>query len=923
MQIKSKLYLLISGLFFSSLTYAVEQSPSKHLELLIKSHSLLDDDKIIEGIEILKALEVGLQKEQDPLVIEYGELLRAVVSLKKFKYNEAYLAFVTLQERLIKLQGSTQLRAHCKYYLGLVLTEGLEIHDLASIDLDSAVELFSRDTYLSVHIPKVVLAKAQVALRTQDLDNIYILTTKALNLKGISNKQKAECYNLLGIYFALKGNLKTGEEYFKRAISEAALQKDTFHKLKFQNNLGSFYYQVGNFKTAVQLFIQIAQSETINPVEAAYAYLNLGELSLVQKQDSLTLTYYEQVLRIRENIYGTNSIKTADVFMHIAEMYRYKKDFEQALIYFERAEERIGKSKFKSHMNTSGFPDQNLYFLQASKALTLKDISDATPTDKGALSRTLNALLKTDTLYKTFDAYFQLDNSRLAIKRKYYTLLDVTIDCLYQLHALSEDNHYENLSLYFIDSYKQLLLTDQQKNSIRMKESDEGLEHEATSTRLRKYYTALELSLRENNPQKGMELAELIEANDSLTKFQFKKISELNSYKVGKTNYNVELLKGKLKKNKTTILEYFWGSSCVYLMKISSDEFRLHKIKRDETFNSQLSTFIKITTQQPDLSIDVNQQAAFFNKTGNALLLTLIPSIQEEIAQKGESLLIIPDRELLKLSFAALPLTTQAKSFSKLSYLVQSIDIRYAFSIQNWLLKESLPESKLESALIVANHSNKQTLPEDAQALQEVVTSSVIPLSKSAKQELMQQASKHQLLHIGLHGYSDVKNHLLSYFNFSSDTTYRDKLFAHEISNQSLSAELVVLASCETGLGEIDGGEGMFSLARSFSFAGCSNIVFSLAKVPESSSQKVLSHFYKSLQPNSGNAFANSLNSAQRNYLRMADAYTSHPYYWASFILIEQQHKANYAVAYYQWLLYLILLLLAGSVILLFVKKHR
>ncbi len=922
MQIKSKLYLLISGLFFSSLTYAVEQSPSKHLELLIKSHVLLDDDKVIEGTEILKALEVGLKKEQDPLVIEYGELLRAVVSLKKFKYNEAYLALVTLQERLIKLQGSTQLRAHCKYYLGLVLTEGLEIHDLASIDLDSAVELFSRDTYLSVHIPKVVLTKAQVALRTQDLDNIYILTTKALNLKDISNKQKAECYNLLGIYFALKGNLKTGEEYFKRAISEAALQKDTFHKLKFQNNLGSFFYLKGNFKTSDQLFQQIAQSETINPAEAAYAYLNLGELSLVMKQDGLTLAYYEQALRIRESIYGTNSIKTADVLMHIAEMYRYKKDFEQALIYFERAEERVGKRKFNSQITTSGFPDQNLYFLQASKALTLKDISDATPKDKDALSRTLNALLKADTVYKNFDAYFQLENSRLALKKKQFVVVEATIDCLYQLHVLSGDNYYENLSLYFIDSYKQLLLTDQLKNNIRMKESDEALEQVATSARLRKYYTALELSLRENDPQKEMELAKLIEATDSLTRFQFKRINELNPYEVVESNYNVEFLKGKLKKNKTTILEYFWGSSCVYLMKISSEEFRLYKVKRDETFNSQLNTFIKITTHQPDLGTDVNQQVEFFHKTGNALLHTLIPSIQE-LGQRGESLLIIPDGELLKLSFAALPLTTQAKSFSELSYLVKSIDLRYAFSIQNWLLKENLPGHKLESALIVANNSNKQTLPADAQTLQGIITSSVIPLSKSAKQELLQQAFKHQLLHIGLHGNADLKNHLLSYFNFSGDTTYQDKLFAHEISNQLLSAELVVLASCETGLGEIEGGEGMFSLARSFSFAGCSNIVFSLAKVPESSSQKVLSHFYNSLHPNFATSFAKSLNNAQRSYLQTADAFTSHPYYWASFLLIEQQHKVNYAVAYYQWLVYLILLLLAGAVILFIVKRHR
>ncbi len=104
-------------------------------------------------------------------------------------------------------------------------------------------------------------------------------------------------------------------------------------------------------------------------------------------------------------------------------------------------------------------------------------------------------------------------------------------------------------------------------------------------------------------------------------------------------------------------------------------------------------------------------------------------------------------------------------------------------------------------------------------------------------------------------------------------------LFAEDVTGLDLlNTELVVLSACDTGLGDIHAGEGVFGLRRAFVLAGAKTLVMSLWKVPDQQTQELMVDFYERILRGEGRAEA--LRGAQ---LALKQQYP-HPRYWGAFI---------------------------------------
>lgn len=159
-----------------------------------------------------------------------------------------------------------------------------------------------------------------------------------------------------------------------------------------------------------------------------------------------------------------------------------------------------------------------------------------------------------------------------------------------------------------------------------------------------------------------------------------------------------------------------------------------------------------------------------------------------------------------------------------------------------------------------------------------------------ATEERIKSIANPGILHLATHGYfDDDPNHknplnssgiFLSKGNSSSED---GRLTAYEAMNLSLEeTNAVVLAACETGLGTVKNGEGVFGLQRALLVAGSQNVILSLVKINDEAAMNFMRLFYETLLEvkNPQDAFF-----AARKKFKSVD---SNPYNWGAYILVSK-----------------------------------
>ena len=148
-----------------------------------------------------------------------------------------------------------------------------------------------------------------------------------------------------------------------------------------------------------------------------------------------------------------------------------------------------------------------------------------------------------------------------------------------------------------------------------------------------------------------------------------------------------------------------------------------------------------------------------------------------------------------------------------------------------------------------------------------------------------QPLDQFRILHLAVHGFADTQYPERSALVLGTDPQSADDglLQVREIIRLRLNAELTTLSACDSGIGKLQGQEGVSNLVEAFLVAGSKSVVASLWSADDTFATALMEQFYRRLAQ--GEDTSSALRNAKLDLLTKYGDQVS-PFYWAAFIAV-------------------------------------
>ncbi|NET89646.1 MAG: tetratricopeptide repeat protein [Kamptonema sp. SIO1D9] len=776
-----------------------------------------------------------------------------------------------------------------------------------------------------------------------DLDRSLDFFNQAIKVYQKSNFPEGEIDTLIriGQHYVKLGNQQQALKFFNQALTIAEESNARAQKATILKNIGKLYTQYRDEKNALEILERSRNiyQELGNSREQATILRTIAQFYHQLAEREKALTYYQQALAIDKETgdRGWMNITLVD----IAELYYQLGNLEQALAYFERsrtislelnngkATPLLGLGKVYSELGNS---EQALTYLNQAlslferfpepKAETLFQIA-IVERKLGNLDTALTNIEAAISIIEAQRARSDLQERQtyFASKQNYY---EFYIDLLMELHQKNPVKGYDAQAINASErtrarSLLELLAeanTDIRKGvDLELVNQERKLQQQLDALEKRR----VELYSRELTKEEQTALEQ--ERQYLLKKYQEvqSKIREKSpSYAAITQPEPVTLreIQQEILDEDTSILQYSLGEKRSFLWAITKDSLTSYQLPPKNQIEQAVKEFRRTVINKRGFPNNLSPDS-------KSLYEMVLAPVAAQLRQ--QRLLIVPDGSLHYLPFAALsasgndyvPLITKHEivnlpSASILAILRRDLQQRKpapktitiiadpVFSSEDGRLENSTSTERENWEKYTLDRAGKimdigvwARLPGTRTEAEAILN--LVPESKSSYAFGFQanratatnpQLNQYQIVHFATHGLMNSVTPELSGIVLSmvdeAGNFQNGFLRLHDIFNLDLSADLVVLSACETGLGKQVRGEGVVGLTRGFMYAGAPRLLVSLWNVDDAATAEMMTRFYR-LMLREGNSPSEALRLAQIEM--QTETRWKSPYYWSAFVL--------------------------------------
>ncbi|UFH57298.1 CHAT domain-containing protein [Spirosoma sp. KNUC1025] len=702
-------------------------------------------------------------------------------------------------------------------------------------------------------------SKAQALIRLGELKAAKDDLTQALTLINVVDNPNdvADVYSLLGSVANDMHNYEDVAGYYQKAFAIYRQINFRYGCVQTLSTLGEFYEKtIRQYGQALSMYKQ-ALTYSDDATSRMVVLNDIGRVYSRQNQFALAISFYKQALKIvgldmpdqqtatqpivgkMQATFGKEYLLTllqdkADTWLAYAKATNNHQRFQYALNTYKLADQMIDFMRWEHTGNSS-----KLYWREKTRGIYKQAIE------------TCLQLKDTEQAFRFFE------KSRAAM----------LADKLNELGA------------------RQQLSPQQAKEEQRLQQA----------------VSSLQAQLAETTTSKGMDSLVFRKAQQALDKEQtnldeFRKRLELSNQAYFRYRYDTTItsladLRDHLKRQRASFVTYFVGDSLVYVLGVTADTARLY-VKPVNAYQKNIQAFLGLLANPDAMNRKPNRD--LFLTLGNGLYNQLLAPLKLPAGR----VIVSPDGSFV-------PFETLSRTPETADYLVQDYAFSYTYSAR--LLLKTYTEHKagtsvrqgrfLGIAPVEFDPSLKQvSLPGSDDALKRIAEQFQSPIllthRNATRRAFLSKAADASVIQLFTHATADSSGQEPRLF-FADSALQISDLGDGDLPH----VQLVVLAACKTGVGAVQQGEGVFSLARGFAAQGVPSVLTTLWSVQNLATYELTELFYKYVDEGLPKDIA--LQRAKQDWLKSANQTNQMPNFWAGLIIVgdtEPLDRINYAL---------------------------